>query len=86
MQPSVTNLNLSTGAKFLWTAGKLIVFLWKKKKEKNEIISQKCTFTDPFQKVFAKFWLVQKHGFGPLKISGERLMVILALLVYNFIT
>ena len=31
-----------------------------------EIISQECSFGDPFQKLFAKFWSVHKHG------SGER--------------
>ena len=28
------------------------------------IISQKCSLGDPFQKLFAKFWFVQKHGSG----------------------
>ena len=29
-----------------------------------EIISQSCSLGDPFQKLFAKFWLVKKHGSG----------------------
>ena len=29
-----------------------------------EIISQECSFGDPFQKLFAKFWSVHKHGSG----------------------
>ena len=38
-------------------------FLWNRWSdfEKN---SQKCCLGDPFQKVFAKFWCVQKHGAG----------------------
>ena len=29
-----------------------------------EKISQECSFGDPFQKLFAKFWSVHKHGSG----------------------
>ena len=29
-----------------------------------EIISQECSLGDPFQKLFAKFWSVHKHGPG----------------------
>ena len=29
-----------------------------------EIILQKCSLGDPFQKVFAKFWSINKHGSG----------------------
>ena len=29
-----------------------------------EIISQECSLVDPFQKLFAKFWSVYKHGSG----------------------
>ena len=29
-----------------------------------EIISQECSLGDPFQKLFAKFWSVHKHGSG----------------------
>ena len=29
-----------------------------------EIISQECSFGDPFQKVFAKFLSLHKHGSG----------------------
>ena len=29
-----------------------------------EIISQDCSWCDPFQKVFLKFWSVEKHGGG----------------------
>ena len=29
-----------------------------------EIISQECSFCDPFQKLFAKFWSAQNHGSG----------------------
>ena len=29
-----------------------------------EIISQECSFGDPFQKLFAKFWSIHKHGSG----------------------
>ena len=29
-----------------------------------EIISQECSFGDPFQKLFAKFLSVNKHGCG----------------------
>ena len=29
-----------------------------------EIISQECSLGDPFQKLFAKFWSILKHGSG----------------------
>ena len=29
-----------------------------------EIISQECSLGDPFHKLFAKFWIVHKHGSG----------------------
>ena len=29
-----------------------------------EIISQECSLGDPFQKEFAKFWSIHKHGSG----------------------
>ena len=29
-----------------------------------EIISQECSLCDPFQKLFATFWSVHKHGSG----------------------
>ena len=29
-----------------------------------EFISQECSFVDPFQKLFAKFWSVYKYGSG----------------------
>ena len=29
-----------------------------------EIMSQECSLGDPFQKVFAKFWSLHKHGYG----------------------
>ena len=29
-----------------------------------DIISQECSFGNPFQKVFAKFWFLHKHGSG----------------------
>ena len=29
-----------------------------------EIISQECSCGDPFQKLFAKFWSIHKHGSG----------------------
>ena len=31
-----------------------------------EIISLECSFGDPFQKLFAKFWSVNKHGSSDL--------------------
>ena len=29
-----------------------------------EIISQECSYGDPFQKLFMKFWSIHKHGSG----------------------
>ena len=29
-----------------------------------KIISQECSLGDPFQKLFAKFWSIHKHGSG----------------------
>ena len=29
-----------------------------------EIVSQECSLGDPFQKVFVKFWSLNKHGSG----------------------
>ena len=46
-----------------------------------KIIPLKCTFGDPFQTLFAKLWSFKKHGFGPLKNSGEQSRYILALLL-----
>ena len=37
--------------------------LWNRRSD-FEIISQECSLGDPFQKVFAEFWSVNKHGFG----------------------
>ena len=31
-----------------------------------EIISKKCPLGNPFQKLFAKFWSINKHGSGEL--------------------
>ena len=33
-----------------------------------EIISQECSLGDPFQKLFAKFWSIYKHGSGKWKL------------------
>ena len=46
-----------------------------------EIISQSYSLGNPFQKLFAKFQSVKKHGFGPLKNSGEWSRSIKALLL-----
>ena len=39
------------------------LLLWNRKSD-FEIISQKCSLGDPFQKMVAKFRSVQKHGSG----------------------
>ena len=53
--------------------GGFLQYTYKKKFLKNllwnhlsdfEIISQECSLGDPFQKLFAKFWSVHKHGSG----------------------
>ena len=35
-----------------------------------KIISQECSLADPFQKLFAKFLSVHKHGSGELGLLG----------------
>ena len=37
------------------------ILLWNRRSD-FEIILQGCSFGDPFQKLFAKFWSAQKHG------------------------
>ena len=39
------------------------LFLWNRWSD-FKIISQECSFGDPFIKLFAKFWSVHKHGSG----------------------
>ena len=39
------------------------LFLWNRWSD-FEMISQECSLGDPFQKLFAKFWSVHKHGSG----------------------
>ena len=38
--------------------------LLRNRRSDIEIISQECSLGDPFQKVFAKFWSIHKHGSG----------------------
>ena len=38
--------------------------LFRNRWSEFEIISQECSLADPFQKLFAKFWSVYKHGSG----------------------
>ena len=47
----------------IWRISKKIP-LFQKCWSDSEIISQECSLGDPFQKLFAKFWSVHKHGSG----------------------
>ena len=50
-----------------------------------KIILQKCSLGDPFQRLFAKFWSVYKHGYGEWGLfAWYRLEEILKNLLWNY--
>ena len=37
----------------------------------SEIISKECYVREPFQKLFAKFWSIYKHGSGEWELFAQ---------------
>ena len=57
------NVALVNGGYMHYTEMKENLLLWNRWSD-FEIISQSCSLGDPFSKLFAKFWLMKKHGSG----------------------